>query len=537
MKRALAVAWCASLLFAFPPSAALAKAVVDVHARGIDFFANRLSLVARGGVDVRFPDGVRAHADSLYADLRRDVFVLAGSVHAVAHGARLDAAAMSLDLDKNRLYAVELDGVAVTRSISPSDLQGEVTAPPDGTFDFPDLAGVRPYIRSRHAAIVPHSNVRFVPALFPTSVGITGPSPMYVYWYNANPNFGATTLPPANFDQPLVLDGSETALTSAHLRYIAGLGFSLGLDQHYVYGERGFLVGSISSLASKDALYSVLAYERIAPKLTQQFSATVGPYNTESYQITQGFKWSSFSIATANFTTSTTLDMTWKTYNRPLPYGFTTYVLADFGFDQNSLGLYSTTEDPVKYDLIWRKTVQAYLASPLFRLPAKVTANATVTAGRTWYAYPHRRDAVTLTSTASRRLNRQFNAVFNYVGNFNSDSYINKQLLFYPQPALPYYAPDGTPWPGFLAYSGATSYRSYELDTYYTTGPALSARLSYARTDDFPQFHGYGRPQYGLGGDVRVRLGSNLSVDIGRSYLFNWGGQTWSPQWSLTISQ
>ena len=304
-----------------------------------------------------------------------------------------------------------------------------MTAAPDTAFDFPDLAGVRPYIRSRHASIVPHSNVRFVPALFPTSIGITGPSPMYVYWYNANPNFGATTLPPANFDQPYVLDGSDTALTAAHFRYLSGSGFSLALDQHYVYGQRGFLVGSTSALGSKNALYSVLAYERIAPKLTQQFSATVGPYNTESYQITQGLKWSSFSLAAANFTTSTTLDLTWKTYNRPLPYGFTYYVLADFGFDQNSLGLYATSEDPVKYDLIWRKTAQGYLASPLFKLPAKVTANATVTAGRTWYAYPHRRDSVTLTSTASRKLNRQFNAVFNYVGTFNSDSYFNKQIL------------------------------------------------------------------------------------------------------------
>ena len=59
--------------------------------------------------------------------------------------------------------------------------------------------------------------------------------------------------------------------------------------------------------------------------------------------------------------------------------------------------------------------------------------------------------------------------------------------------------------------------------------------MTYAHTNDFPQFHGFGRPVDSVAFDVRFRLAPNIGLDIGRSYDFAWGGARWVPTWVFAI--
>jgi hypothetical protein len=98
-----------------------------------------------------------------------------------------------------------------------------------------------------------------------------------------------------------------------------------------------------------------------------------------------------------------------------------------------------------------------------------------------------------------------------------------------------YITPDGTPWPGFATFSGASTARLYQLGLQLVTSPSTTYRLTYAHTDDFPQFRGFGRPIDSVGLDVRFRVAPNIGLDLGRSYDFAWGGTRWVPTWEFAI--
>ncbi|MBV8603007.1 MAG: hypothetical protein JO359_15705 [Candidatus Eremiobacteraeota bacterium] len=164
--------------------------------------------------------------------------------------------------------------------------------------------------------------------------------------------------------------------------------------------------------------------------------------------------------------------------------------------------------------------------------------NVTLDATQTFYAYPHQHYAYTLGSTISRKISKQFNLVGQIADQFSGDAYPGRQLLFYPPPTSTFITPGGVAYPGYSAFSGYTSQRTYSLTGYYTTIPPfldLRANFTYAR--DFPQYQGYGRPPYSAGFDLRYRPGGTVIVELGRSYTFQWGSLGWSPQWTFSISQ
>jgi hypothetical protein len=63
-----------------------------------------------------------------------------------------------------------------------------------------------------------------------------------------------------------------------------------------------------------------------------------------------------------------------------------------------------------------------------------------------------------------------------------------------------------------------------------------SFRLAVTHTADFPQFNGYGRPQWEARADARFRPFPNVGIDVGRAYDFAWGGTRWQPRWSFAIT-
>ncbi len=194
--------------------------------------------------------------------------------------------------------------------------------------------------------------------------------------------------------------------------------------------------------------------------------------------------------------------------------------------------------DAHRYATVWRHGLDLQVASPLVRAPLGTTLSTTFDATRTWYAFPHHYDQFGASASASRPLLRNVMLFAGYQGLWSSDVFPNAQAIFYPTPATPVLTPDGTPYYGYTAFSGARTFRSQNVDLQFTPNRASSTafRLSVIHTADFPQFNGYGRPQWEARADAKFRPFPNVGIDVGRVYDFAWGGTRWQPRWSFAIT-
>lgn len=530
---AVALAW---------PQPALAFTEYSVRAARINFFADRLAVLADGDARVGFPGGFEAHGDSLFVDLRANRYVWAGHVRATMHGERLDAVALALEADSRTVYALTGDELPRVEKYTDFDPHsGEVVSPKDDTFAFPPVRGYRPYIYSTHATIVPKVNIRMNPAYFPTGAGVTVPSPSYLFSYQNNPNFGAQAQPGASFDQPYGLLGTERSLTSAHFRYDSRSGAGVSVSDNVVWGDRAYVAAAIGPLRRSPLSAFLSAYQKLSSRTSQTVTAADQPgSDTLGYSFNQAVNGGTVSLAFNQANSFLAGDLTFKTNAQPIAdSGFSYRLRAGYGFDRNHQGLLTSSADPLYYSFLWRTTLGAFFASPLVRGPLGTSVNATADLSRVWYAYPHEKDQITLGSTIGRRVSPQLNLVGKISQTVAGDAYGLRQRLFFPPPAANYRAPDGTLWPGYAAYEGYGSAHSYSLDAYYVSNPrnpTIDARFDFTYTDSFPQFHGYGPPPYSTNLDVRFRPGTTIVVELGRGYVFNFGNQTWSPQWIFSVS-
>ena len=532
------------LLLCFLGSVGPARAVtqVSVHAKRIDFHVDRLALLADGNVRVQYPGGPEVRADSLYVDLRSDTWVWAGHVRVALGSQTIDADALTVDREERTMYALLTnDGLPRVERYERFDPSTRtIVAAPQDAFTFPALRGFRPYIYSSRATIVPKVNVRFTPAYFPTAAGPVVPSPSYLYTYVPNPNFGASSLAGSNFDQPYGLFGTDKMLTSLHFRYSSLYGAGIALTQQFVYGDKAYVALSAGPLRRYGDTAGLLAYDRIDSLRSQTLtaSATQGLQQFQ-YRFAQGVRHGLLSMSLGQFNAQASTDLAWTSDPYPIARsGFSYRLEADYGFDHNPLGLLPTGADPFFYGTIWRTNAGVFVASPTFAGPLGSRMNVTLNGNRTWYAYPHRHDSFTLSSTLSRKIDAHLNLVGQLIDTFSGDAYPGKQLLFFPPPTSTFITPEGTPWPGYDAYVGFTTQRTYALTAYYTTIPPyidLLVNVAYSR--DFPQFAGFGRPPYTSGFDLRYRPGGTVQVELGRSYTFGWANLRWSPQWTFSISQ
>jgi hypothetical protein len=179
------------------------------------------------------------------------------------------------------------------------------------------------------------------------------------------------------------------------------------------------------------------------------------------------------------------------------------------------------------------------VASPTLHGPFGIGTSVRYDYSLQQYDFPHEVTSGTASLILSRALNRSLSFFGTVSVNQTADRYRDDagRYLGLPDPSVPYYAPDGTPYPGFFAYAGLNTYRTQSLQTTWRPrGGENSLQLFVTHTDDFPQFHGYGRPPLYLTLDVTERLGSTLRVDLARSYSFGWNRQYLSPQWQIGIS-
>ncbi len=511
----IATAAAAAVGFVFAAATATnAASTVRLGASEVAFYAGPLAIVAHGNVSVDAGSAGHGSADAVYVDLRKNRLVLAG--HALLGSRSADA--IAIDLDRGRVDTLRVEDGATA-----------------GDFDFPDVDPRGLFIRARRATIVPHANARFSPASFPTSTGAP-PVPSYLYTFANNSGFAAQSLPGASFDQPYGLFGSPSNLVAAHFRYVQGTGPDVAIDDHLVDGNRSFLVTSIDAPESSTRLLGLNGYRKIGSRYTAEVDG-IANAQTFFFHTSQT---AAFGPAGARLDTSVfsgagaSSDLTLRGPDRPLFLGLTYRLQGDIGVQLQRGGVLAQLPDAMDYQSLWHHGLDLFVATPQVRGPLHTTVNATFDAADTWYAFPHSHGSFSATGTATRRFG-PLTATAIYAQSEDLESFGTLQGLFYPPPSTLYITPDGTPWPGFANFSGASTARLYQMGLQLVTSPSTTYRLTYAHTNDFPQFRGFGRPIDSVAFDVRFRVAPNIGIDVGRSYDFAWGGTRWVPTWQFAI--
>jgi hypothetical protein len=507
------------------PLSALAKPVAEIGGGSVLFYNDSLAIVVRNGVTAQLANGMRISAATAYVDLRTDRAVFAGNAEIVRGTATLRADALALDLPGRKIDVLRNDSGIMHADVA---LTALTAAPGDGSaFAFPDLADGRAYIRARRAEIVSRTSVRFRPAAFPTSTGAP-PVPMYLYTFAAGNGYAATALSSAAFDQPYGLVSTPNALTALHLRYLNGVGPSLGIEQNIIDNNDGFLAGALDVPVHAAIDDGLNGYRRLGEDGTVSLGATT---DDGFHQATLGFTQaigtlvSRLNYGITNQGASSAL-LSLRTRDHRLFDGFTWHTSVNFGFLAQDGGVYALAPSPAQVQTVWQRGLDVFVASPLVAGPLRTMLSATIDASRTDYSYPHNNDALETNVTGSRRLSRTMTLFFGYDTRWSADIFPNAQTVFYP------------PLPTDYGYAGYAIGRLANIDVQYVQGPYTSVRLSYRKADDFPQVNFFaGRPPNEVHADFRIRVFPNIGFSFGRSYDFGWNGSRWVPGWNFSVFQ
>jgi len=364
--------------------------------------------------------------------------------------------------------------------------------------------------------------------------------PSYLYTYSAGAGFSSNSMPGATFDQPYGLWGSPTSLTALHARWEDGPGAAVALQQQIVSGDDAYLAASVDAPLRGSAVRGFNAYRRMGRRYTMLADGSSTIYGTVAHVATTAafgpaggrldYSWG--SGGGSSFTASL------RTPDRPLFGGATWRVSGSAGFDAQRGGLISQVPDRRRWSTVWRHGIDLFVATPIVRVPLGATLAGTLDASRTWYAFPHHFDSLNGSATLSRTFSRKVAVFAGYQGTWTSDVYPGAQAIFYPAPIAPLLTPDGTPFVGYAAFTGARTFRTENVSLQFTPEPNTALRLSVTHTNDFPQFNGFplDRPAWEVRTDARFRPFPNVGVDVGRAYDFAWGGRRWLPRWTFAIT-
>ena len=509
------------------PARAALRGRIDVRGPLLELYTSPLLLAAEGGVTVR-TGGRILRADELRYDLQKNRLVARGNVTVSGKGGDVSADVYALDVPGDSATALKLLPLPATFLIHDGNAAQAVEAPPPaGAFEVAGIAGLRPYLRGAHAVIVPNVSVRFAPARVETeAAGTYVPSPAYLYTFASNPSFTTQALPGATFDQPYNLVGNSNSLLAAHFRYDTTDGATVGFDEHLVDGTKAYAVGSVLPLVDHGR-FDLNAFEQLTPKLTQQvFGTHFEGFNSFQYLLSHSERASNTSLVWQQVDGSQTADLRLRTLEHHIPH-FISYVLsAGVGYD-HAPGLL-----PYASDL--RSTFEALFEVPSLRGPFGTTLQPSVDLQTSFYNFPRQRGSAVDRIAISRTLTPvlSFYGFAQIVQNY--DRYRTGLRYFYPATGIT--LPDGTYYAGYAAYAGTGTQRTYFAQATYQPSTRFNLILSLTHDRDFPQFDGFGVPPYQFGFDVRLRPSRWPSVEFGRAYVFGWGGQGFTPQYTLGIS-
>jgi hypothetical protein len=575
-------------------------AALSIVAQHVAFYSNRFIVGADGDVAVTLGDGTKITGNTFSMDLRLNRFVIAGNVTLTAGATVVHGAAFSEFLDFDRGYFLPLieepDRWTYTQGDYAHPLLGRVM--PGDAFFLPNLAGERVFLDAKRAVVDPHESVRFTPVSInfgPTFVHF----PSYFLDFSKNPNFAQNSLAGADIDGPYDFAGGPHGLATAHVRYDSINQLYFSYEQHQI-SDNHYLVFSVNPVTRPGKDYNLIAYDRISPVLQVEgifqefafqhsFTQPLSASAFASIQLTLALRESFLQLTTNSYYESLLgqpkgigrdlyygdyshlwipdhpdgATLTWDGFRHKihgLPLSF--QLRSSIGVNHNGISTLNQnsglqTLGGVEYDTEYNHGVGATLLSnPIVLLKDSsglrrdVYLTATFDKQRTWYSVPHHIDITTTNISLTKTITpRHLTALLSYTNTNTADFYGAQQSDVYPSNAAVSPA-TGELYPQYAAFRGFSTSRSFREQLVFTPSPALNSSISLRENDDFPVavpgismttgnvtfFNNFGVPPEQLTLDSRFRINSILTLDVSRSYFFNFGGyQRWSPNFSIQV--
>jgi len=579
------------------PSATLIRLKAD-H---VQFFYDRFLVEADGNVRVRTSDGVVMSGETFSMDLKLNRFLVAGHVHVSDAAGSQDGAAIADFLDFDRIYLVPLTRESQSTTGVPDRwtfVDGDFAHPakgremPGDTFYFPDLGNAKPYLTGTSAVIGSRSFVRFAGGRFDAAegAGFYIPVPTYYINFSADQHLGDNSLAGANYDATWEFAGNANAISALHFRYDTVNKTYMSFEQH-LSGPKAYAVFSVNPMSRPSKFWDLLLSDRPSDRtqirtFTQLHTFQFGLSSPlESQQVTtvqatqalrrsflQGsYQFENFSLlplgcyqghCTVPFHPSGA-QLSGQTFDQPLThyfhgariYGHLNY---GFGFQHDSLGLQSF--GGVNYTTIWQHQLgfEVYMPDlkfgPDLNIPTKYYAiNASFEKQRQWNSVPHYIDTTQSKVSLSKILDSHVLSYLDYTVENVGDYYGALQSTVYPgfTPVV-----NGVSYPGYQAFHGIATFRTLSLGFNYSNGGNFTFNLLARKHTDFPapipfffQFaqpdvlgnfavqNFLGQPPYDVTADVRIRINAHMSIDIQRTYYFNYSNLRWNPHFVIQVLQ
>jgi hypothetical protein len=263
--------------------------------------------------------------------------------------------------------------------------------------------------------------------------------------------------------------------------------------------------------------------------------------------------------------------LTLQTFDRPITPLFheaRLYEHASFSFGFQHQGFISEANPAralqnfggVDYTTIWQHTLDLEVFMPDFKfgpdlnVPTKhFDINMSVDKQRQWNSLPHYVDTTQSRISLSKILDSHWLSYLDYNVQNVADVYGAQQSVIYPgfTPVV-----NGVAYPGYQAFHGTATFRTLSFGLNYSNGGNFTFNLLARKHTDFPapipfffQFatpdvlgnftvqNFLGQPPYDVTADVRMRINSHMSIDIQRSYYFNYSNLRWSPHFIVQVLQ
>ncbi len=541
------------------------------------YFSDAATIQARGHVHATLPDGASLTADAFSIDLSLQRIIAAG--HLTLHTTAGDfvGAAIADFLPFRRLYFVPLDPGADRWTFLNDDFAHPEKGRemPGDAFFLADFGATRPFIIAKRALIDPVTFARFSPAAFGLFNGTirTPPLPPFVENFAEDPNFGVNALSGATYDVPYGFSGSATSLDAVHLRYDQNLKTYFSFEHHLVLPGGAYAVFSLNPATEPSKQWNVLGYAPLGNSAALELTTQLFTFQSGLSQPLSANGFADLKVLRALHRSSVTLDLTpqygnllaptplgyygdpshtytpnhpmtfgaaWSGFDEPLAKsGLSFRVQSGYGYDHDAFGI-----GKAHLQTVTTTFANVSLQTPVYPGPFKSGLTAVYQVQRTWLSFPNIIDRDTLAVTDSRRLSDSFillaSGVFDSVWTHDlgaTFSSPNATTGLTPSPQ----SNDGIAniagvgiYPQFL---GATN-RAYGLTAQFQPNNAfqLSASIQQNAYSPLQTPAHFGPPRYQISGDVRFKISKTMSLDIARSYFFNWGGLGWSPRFSLQVT-
>ena len=560
----------------FAPIAANAAEHLSLSADTINFYGDRFLLEADGNVSAVLDHQYIITGHTFSMDLRLNRFVIGGDVRVTGPGVDLHGAGIADFFESHRIYFVPMLTQPDRWTYLGTDFEHAYKGRqmPGDPFFLPDVSNSRVTVTARHVEIEPLSYMRFSSALV-LSVAGRLPVPSYVVNFSNSPDFRQNSLAGAILDAGYDFAGGSHTLSSAHLRYDQENRLYGSIEQHYV-APGGFAVASINPLTRPVKQYNLIGLGRIgrqdqlygfAQEITYQ-NAFQTPLQASAFanlQFTHVLRQSYVNISVnQNYQSLLGQPGGGRTFYGDLGHAWipnhpVNVTIAWQGFDHNvgklplsfrlrtgAMMAHDNTYNGISNGLLvfsgqnvntlYMRSFEALFYTKSIKLPHNLYFNASFDKQRQWFSLPHYIDSNYLNTSISRTFGTHL-ALYGGYTVFNiGDYYGAKQLQMYPPNT--YVSPfDGNTYNGFAAFRGIATYRTLYASAVFAPNPDFTLNLLAKRNKDFPEpIPGvFGNPPYQIIGDLRVRVAAHATLDIQRTYNFNYPGQSWSPNFQIQV--